>query len=124
MEYLKLSKWESNVIQVGLDHILDEFEVISEDNRVTAKNLKGNLTTYQEKSFQDYAPIEMKRFSMGCFGVYHYEKTLITMAVTEIYLMHIDLKNTEYVEDEDAIFTEEILSACKSIFDKLLKGDQ
>ena len=123
MEYLKLSKWESNVIQVGLDHILDEFEVISENNRVTAHSLIKNLTIYQEKSSKDYTPVEMKRF-MGCFGVYHYEKTLITMAVTEIYLMHIDLKNTEYVEDEDAIFTEEILSACKSIFDKLLKGDQ
>ena len=123
MEYLKLSKWESNVIQVGLDHILDEFEVISENNRVTAHSLIKNLTIYQEKSSKDYTPVEMKRFMDG-FGVYHYEKTLITMAVTEIYLMHIDLKNTEYVEDEDAIFTEEILSACKSIFDKLLKGDQ
>ena len=120
MEYLKLTKWESNVIQVGLDHIKDEFEFLTDKQYSIAQGIVNDLTTYIEKNPKDYTPKEMKKFMEG-FGLYHYEKVLVTMAITEIYIMHLDLLGDE-LDEEEIKFSKDVISACKSIFNKLMMG--
>ena len=48
MDYYKLTSWEANVIQVGLDHIKNEFTILNEEQIETAQNIVNNLTTYQK----------------------------------------------------------------------------
>ena len=76
MKYLKLTKWESNVIQVGLDHINDEFEFITDKQHIT--NLSLELDGFIIDKSVEF-PINKKNI------------VLITMAITEIYIMHQDL---------------------------------
>ena len=107
MDYYKLTSWEANVIQVGLDHIKEEFTILNEEQIETAQSIVNYLTTYQ-KSCNDV------------FGIYHYQKVLVTMAVTEIYIMHTDLLCDETISNDDEEFSKEVVDACKSIFNKLL----
>ena len=120
MEYLKLTKWESNVIQVGLDHIKDEFEFLTDKQYSIAQTIVNDLTIYIEKNPKEYTPKEMKKFMEG-FGLYHYEKVLVTMAITEIYIMHLDLLGDE-LDEEEIKFSKDVISACKSIFNELMMG--
>ena len=120
MKYLKLTKWESNVIQVGLDHIKDEFEFLTDKQYSIAQTIVNDLTIYIEKNPKEYTPKEMKKFMEG-FGLYHYEKVLVTMAITEIYIMHLDLLGDE-LDVEEIKFSKDVISACKSIFNKLMMG--
>tara|TARA_R100001463_G_scaffold6863_4_gene22188 strand:+ start:3309 stop:3674 length:366 start_codon:yes stop_codon:yes gene_type:complete len=119
MDYYKLTSWEANVIQVGLDHIKEEFTILNEEQIETAQGIVNDLTTYVEKNPKDHTPKEMKKFIDG-FGLYHYEKILVTMAMTEIYIMHIDLLCDETISNDDEKFSKEVVDACKSIFNKLL----
>ena len=120
MKYLKLTKWESNVIQVGLDHIKDEFEFLTDKQYSIAQTIVNDLTIYIEKNPKEYTPKEMKKFMEG-FGLYHYEKVLVTMAITEIYIMHLDLLGDE-LDEEEIKFSKDVISACKSIFNELMMG--
>ena len=52
---------------------------------------------------------------------------LLTMATTEIYIMHTDLKiqaQGEYygMDDEDKEFSVKVVKTCNSLFKKLLGG--
>ena len=132
MNYYKLTNWEANVIQVGLDHLKDEFALLNEKQFKIAQGIVNDLTTYiniENKGGFDinksiienkgYKPRTMKKFMDG-FGLYHYEKVLVTMAMTEIYIMHIDLLCDETISNDDEEFSKEVVDACKSIFNKLL----
>ena len=111
MKYLKLTKWESNVIQVGLDHINDEFEFITDKQHIT--NLSLELDGFIIDKSVEF-PINKKNI------------VLITMAITEIYIMHQDLlremRSRTIDEWDDKELSQDCVSACKSIFNKLMMG--
>ena len=116
MEYIKLSKWESNIIQVGLDHIKDEFEFLTVEQYNLSHKIITNLSFYCSKSNQKFSDL------VG-FGLYPNEKILVSMAMTEIYIMHLDILISES-DKEEVSFSQEVVKACKSIFNKLLNNNK
>ena len=128
MDYYKLTKWECNIIQVGLDHIKEEFDFLTSEQIVQIQNLNNLLMDFCTITKNKYDLNQKKRFLDGnrkAFGFYFYEYSFSIMAITEIYIMHQDLLvgyKFHQVEDEEIEFSKDVIKGCKSAFKKLLEG--
>ena len=109
MKRLKLTNFEANTIQVGLDHIKDEFLFLSDLQYKFSHKIVIGLTSYINNK-------DSKEFKVNNFNI-----VLISMAVTEIYLMHTDILHSEKNDTDDFKFSKEVLKTCESVFNKLMK---
>ena len=120
MTRIFFSDWELNVIQVGLNHVQDEFDFLTEKQKGLSGDIVMDLDRYRKRDKDS----DSDKYG---FKLTHSKIMLITMATTEIYLMHTDLKIQAHddlhgMTHEDILFSKEVIKACETIFKKLLKG--
>jgi len=108
MKHIKLTSWEVNIILVGLDHIKDEI-IENESQEQDLTNLYIELKGFLLDSVDDKMD----------FPVKHQDIVLLSMATTEIFLLHNDL--TKFGEN-DTKFSLDIVKQCQNIINKLMKG--
>ena len=106
MKHIQLTNWEANIIQVGLTHIIDEFIFLDK----TQKQFINNLLIEFDGFIQD---------DKIDFPVNNTDIVLITMATTEIFLLHNDLSK---FGENDTKFSLDIVEQCQNIINKLMKG--
>ena len=118
MTRIFFSDWELNVIQVGLNHVQDEFDFLTEKQKGLCGDIVMDLDRYRKRDKNS----DSDKYG---FKLTHSKIMLITMATTEIYIMHTDLKiqgKFDGLNSEDMLFSKDVIKACETIFKKLLKG--